>query len=1270
MCGYRSTFSVSRVLRLKSTFIWLILLAFCSVFFQRDCVAESSDDQLKSTLIRARHFFQAGNHESAKPLFLAVLKAIDEDNFNASELGRCLDPLVEISRNAGDLQQSIEYARRYHEFVLSLPESVPKVVAEAVSRSALRLADLHKATGQSGQALEHLEESVRWFKGRNGIDRIWLAQVLVAKAELLENTAHEAEATKAWQQAQEILKGLVNQAGGPPSVRETTLSHLLVKCHLNLGEQQAAIDALKQLAARQRRARQHEELLKTLAMLTEILEKTGNTKELIQVLKLAIVSQKTVAHETTQELLFFDKLAAAEQKAGNTDAARQRYRVIVKLSSKILRKGNRATKSEESMVALRQLLTAYRRLGDFERASVVGQKLLQELRGQKVDPETVVIIQSELGAIQGRLGEYESARPLLTESLMYWRNKQPVDAMQLSRSLNNLAAIEQAIGSRQRAESLFREALQLRLQDLPDNSLLLAESHNNLGAALSAGGKYAEAIQQYLLALKVCRAASEDLVHMEMTSLLNVATAYKSQGQLDRAVRHCQEAVELAENHRIEQPGTIISLYSALASLAILQGEWDTAEHHAEEGLRSAESLRKLNSSSIDKLLHQLALIAYHRGDLSKAESYWRECLTVQQQTARHVEAAKSWAFLGHVAKLQSDYEAAEEAFEKASNILSEDPRLPTVRYVALSEWAGLLLARGEQEHAEELLNEAVEAIEAPRAELFGGESQRASYFAQFANAFDLLVEMSIEEKDLRSAIQYADQFRNRTFLDQLHLAGLDLRDTVSGEGGSQLLQRESRLKSQISSLQARLQRRMGIHSQESVEVESERLKQLRMEYREVWNDIRGSSSLYRESLRGSAIAGNHANEFWSTLDRNSAYLIYYLGSSRSHLFLIHPDQQSVSHVELVLSEEQASVLQAPVGALSRDKIAHFVRVLLSGLSSGKNTRGLGTTVTSSKGVLHGSVLTEALLPDSVINEIVEHGYENVVIVPDGALHQVPFEALQVDDGQKQNYLLDVLPPVSYAPSLTILKTLSERPTIASYAEPEVLVVGNPIYDQASESKTSLAAVTREVFSDVSHELHPLPFTEEESVRVSSTFKKQDVQLLLAEGATEEAARRHIKGKRVLHFATHGLVDQTHDNLFGAIAFTVPEESDPVSYNDGFLSLHEIHALNLRGTELAVLSACQTNVGPDQPLEAGSTMARAFLASGVRRVVCSHWSVNDQSTAELMTQFFEEIEKEPDLQCVNYAAALKKAKVALRKQSQWSGARHWAPFVLIGPAKR
>ena len=157
-----------------------------------------------------------------------------------------------------------------------------------------------------------------------------------------------------------------------------------------------------------------------------------------------------------------------------------------------------------------------------------------------------------------------------------------------------------------------------------------------------------------------------------------------------------------------------------------------------------------------------------------------------------------------------------------------------------------------------------------------------------------------------------------------------------------------------------------------------------------------------------------------------------------------------------------------------------------------------------------------------------------------------------------------------------------------------------------------------------------------------------------------------MPGKRYIHLAAHGFADDSFGNLFAAVALTPPAKGEEAPDNDGFLSLHEIYRLKLAGCELTVLSACITYVGPQRPLEAGVTLAGAFLCAGSRGVMASCWSVDDRATAELMGEFFKAV-RPSDPSPASHADAMKTARLKVRSRPGWEAPFYWAPFVFVGP---
>ncbi len=145
---------------------------------------------------------------------------------------------------------------------------------------------------------------------------------------------------------------------------------------------------------------------------------------------------------------------------------------------------------------------------------------------------------------------------------------------------------------------------------------------------------------------------------------------------------------------------------------------------------------------------------------------------------------------------------------------------------------------------------------------------------------------------------------------------------------------------------------------------------------------------------------------------------------------------------------------------------------------------------------------------------------------------------------------------------------------------------------------------------------------------------------------------------RIIHFATHGLLNSEHPELSGIVLSLVNENGQPVN---GFLRLNEIYNLNL-SADLVVLSACQTALGKEVKGEGLIGLTRGFMYAGSPRVVASLWKVDDVATAELMKLFYQKMLREQ----MRPAAALRAAKVEMWQQKRWNAPFYWAAFEIQG----
>jgi CHAT domain-containing protein len=278
-----------------------------------------------------------------------------------------------------------------------------------------------------------------------------------------------------------------------------------------------------------------------------------------------------------------------------------------------------------------------------------------------------------------------------------------------------------------------------------------------------------------------------------------------------------------------------------------------------------------------------------------------------------------------------------------------------------------------------------------------------------------------------------------------------------------------------------------------------------------------------------------------------------------------------------------------------------------------------------------------------------------VIIIPHESLYTVPFAALQASDGQ---YLIQKH-TISVAPSIQASELTQQRQQqIQQQPQNDALIVGNPTMPLL---------------------LPPLPNAEAEANAVASLL---GTQAITGDRATESKITSIMPEAKIIHFATHGLLDETNsiltrwtrasslinfqfttqmrenpDRQFqapGSIALA-PSEPD----RDGLLTSNEISKLKLNA-DLAVLSACHTGQG-NVTTDGVVGLVRAFLTAGVPSLVVSLWAVPDQPTSELMVAFYQNLQQNP-----NKAQALRKAMLTVMKKHP--SPRDWSGFILVGEA--
>jgi len=465
---------------------------------------------------------------------------------------------------------------------------------------------------------------------------------------------------------------------------------------------------------------------------------------------------------------------------------------------------------------------------------------------------------------------------------------------------------------------------------------------------------------------------------------------------------------------------------------------------------------------------------------------------------------------------------------------------------------------------------------------------------------------------------------------------------------------------------------------QSLMELEAE-LERLAVEFDRIESQIKTSNPRYRSLIHTRSLTLDEVQR--QVLDDETALLEYSLGDESSYLW--------------VVTRQGASLFKLPAGPtvnqLAMDFRAQLIPPRLQrrnvgiDVVTGDQQRGLGLgTGSPSENTSAFSRASSALYKAAVAPAASVIGNRRLVIVADGALNFVPFEALVTTDRGSDYSSLDYLVKtnkVSYAPSASVTVAIRDQRRTAGR---NILVVADPIFsanDPRLQSSPASAGKQAEAtrglgldtavtdvtgpsnLSDGPRLLPRLAGTRTEAEQIARLTKSSGAvaDMWLDLGANEDDVKtRAIQNYRVLHVATHGILDAMRPQFSGLVLSLVGNKND----DDGFLRTSEVFNLNL-GAPLVVLSACESGLGKVKRGEGVIGLTQAFMYAGAPTVGVTLWSVADKPTAELMTNFYQHL-LGPSSSPSN---AMREAQLAMISNKKYSAPFYWAPFVLVGDWK-
>jgi CHAT domain-containing protein/tetratricopeptide (TPR) repeat protein len=855
---------------------------------------------------------------------------------------------------------------------------------------------------------------------------------------------------------------------------------------------------------------------------------------------------------------------------------------------------------------------------------------------------------NNLGVFYRDAGNYPKA---LEQQQIALRIDQEIDPQGGATGLNNLANISISTGDYPGAIATFEQSLVISRRN--KFTALTGRTLNNLGLVYAAQGDYRKAIATAESGLKLVREAGDRVG--EATALDNLGNHHQQLGDYKQAQTHYAQA--LAIHQATGSKSGEANVLSNIAVLADTKGDYSSGQKHHQQAIALFRSIGEREKEGAS--LANQARAAEDQGQYSKALDLYVEALTIHRAIGN-----KDWesTTLGNLGGLHRALGKPTQALDYYNQALKIAQGLGD-RATEATILTGLASAHQDLQNyaaAKTALDQSLQLnrqIGSRRPEIYALRSLGLLYGkqAQTPQALEQLTQAVAKSRSVglppEEALVLAD-------LSQAQLKGNQLA------AAQQSAQQSAAIAAKIGDRPTQAKALTTLGQTQLLNGQAAAASQSFSQAANLWEGLRpGLSDSNKVSLfelqtqtyslwQQSLVAQNQSDAALEVSERGRARAFVELFATK--LRSSTPEIPKLAEIRAIAQQHRATLVQYAqasdrelyIWVIKPDGTIRFYKTDLGNQSletriqatrDGLNVRGRASiAIAKTQGPTSPSPTGEnnlrslhQLLIDPIAADLPSNPEDQVIFLPQGPLLFVPFAALE-DAGGKA--LID-RHTLSVAPAIQSLALTDRAQQKTAQGSGPALIVGNP---------------TMANFANLV--LPPLPGAEKEAKAIAPLFS---TQALVGGAATKAVVLQKMAQARLIHLATHGLLDTVRGEVPGALALAPDNAQD-----DGLLSAGEIAQLQLRA-DLVVLSACSTGQG-DLTGDGVIGLSRSLFLAGVPSVVVSLWDVSDDSTALLMTEFYKHLAQKK----LSKAQALRQAMLTTRQK--YPDPKLWAAFNLIG----
>jgi CHAT domain-containing protein/Flp pilus assembly protein TadD len=841
------------------------------------------------------------------------------------------------------------------------------------------------------------------------------------------------------------------------------------------------------------------------------------------------------------------------------------------------------------------------------------------------------------------LGDYRKAIDLYQQRLII--AKELGDRSGVAKALGNLGNAYNSLGDYRKAVDFHQQSLPI-FKQLGDR-LGEARTLDNLGVAYGALGQYQKAIEFHTLSLPIFKQAGDRAG--EGRCLGNLGVAYNSLGNYQKAILFYQQALAIAE--QIGNPVSAGKAMNYLGEAYNSLGEYRTAIDFHQKALAIFKQVGDRGSES--DVLNNLGDVYFSLGEYRTAINFYQESLVIAKKIGDRPSESRAFTGLGNAYYSLGDYQQA-ISFQQQSLAIFKKIGSRSGEGIALDQLGLSYSALGDYQKAIDFHQQSLvitREIKDRRGESqsLGNLALAYSFLEDYPKAIDFHQQSLVITREIKDRRGEGitlnnlgfDHYRQRNFAvaETTLIEGIKVWESLRGKALKDS-EKISIFETQSRTYRA-LQQVLIAQNKTDAALEISERGRARAFVELIASRI--STNPNSQLLTPPAIA-----EIKQTAKSQKTTLIQY--SIIYDEFKFQDKQgwkESELYIWVIKPTGEITFRKADLKALWQKENTTLDELVSTSRESigarGTAFRGINVSYNpdAPKATNKLKRLHELLI-NPIADLLPKNPNARVTFIPQSSLFLVPFPALQDKDGK---YLIEKH-TILTSPSIQVLDlTRKQKQRIGNkpIQGNNMLIVGNPTMPDVSPK-----------IGESPRQLTSLPGAEQEANAIANLFKTQS---LIGNQATETEVTKRLSQAKFIHLATHGLFDDIQ-GLNSSIALAPGNKGNKKS--DGLLTAGEILDLKLNA-ELVVLSACDTGRGRISG-DGVIGLSRSLISAGVPSVLVSLWSVPDAPTSELMTEFYQNLQKSPDK-----AQALRQAMLTTIKQHPNPSA--WAAFTLIGEAE-